>query len=214
VGAWNGALITRLRVPPFIVTLGTMGIARGVAKFLAHEQTVNAPASWIADLMTKTPEPRFLLVSRGVWLTLLLAALAAFVLRRTVFGVHTFAIGSNEATARLCGVRVERVKLAVYAIAGFFAGLAGLMQFGQLTVGDPTADIGLELDVIAAVVLGGGSLSGGRGSIAGSLLGALFMAVLANGCTMSGVPSYVQEILVGVIIIISAALDRVRSRAS
>lgn len=212
VGLVNGLLVTRLSIVPFIVTLGTMGIARGAAKYLADEQTVNAPAGWLADLMTKTPEPRWLLVSRGVWITLALAVLGAFVLRRTVFGVHTLAIGSSEATARLAGVRVERVKLAIYAIAGLFAGIAGVMQLGRLTVGDPTTAIGLELDVIAAVVLGGASLSGGRGSIAGSLLGAFFMAVLANGCTLTGVPTYVQEILVGAIIVAAVALDRLRAR--
>ena len=210
VGAINGVAITRLRIVPFIVTLGTMGIARGVAKWLAGEQTVNAPAGWLADLMTKTPAPGWLLVSRGVWITLLLAGLAAFVLRRTVFGVHTIAVGSSEATAHLCGVRVDRIKIAVYVIAGVFAGLAGVMQLGRLTVGDPTTALGLELDVIAAVVLGGASLSGGRGSIAGSLLGAFFMAVLANGCTLTGVPTYVQEIVVGAIIVIAVALDRLR----
>ena len=109
---------------------------------------------------------------------------------------------------------VERVKLLVYVLAGAFAGLAGVLQLGRLTVGDPTTAIGLELDVIAAVVIGGGSLSGGRGSIAGALLGAFFMAVLANGCTLSGVPNYVQEILVGAIIIAAVALDHLRRRAA
>ncbi|MGE0791970.1 MAG: ABC transporter permease [Sandaracinaceae bacterium] len=211
-GALNGLLITRLSIVPFIVTLGAMGIARGVAKWLADEQTVRADAGWLADLMTKTPDPAWLLLARGVWITLVLALVMTLVLRRTVFGVHTFAVGSNEATARLCGVPVSRVKLGVYTLAGFFAGVAGVMQYGRLTVGDPTTAIGLELDVIAAVVIGGGSLSGGRGSIAGSLLGAFFMSVLANGCTLSGVPTYVQQILVGAIIVLAVALDRVRQR--
>lgn len=210
VGAINGVLVTRLKIVPFIVTLGTMGIARGVAKYLANEQTVNAPAGWLAELMRKTPEPPWLLLSRGAWITLLLALLMAFVLRRTVLGVHVIAVGSNESTARLCGVRVDRVKLVVYTLGGLFAGLAGVMQFGRLTVGDPTTALGLELDVIAAVVIGGGSLSGGRGSIAGALLGAFFMAVLANGCTLAGVPNYVQEIVVGAIIVLAVAIDRVR----
>lgn len=214
LGAINGLLITRLSIVPFIVTLGTMGIARGAAKYLADEQTVNADAGWLADLMTKTPDPGWLLLAKGVWITLILAVIMALVLRRTVFGVHTFAIGSSEPTARLCGVPVERVKLLVYVLAGAFAGLAGVLQLGRLTVGDPTTAIGLELDVIAAVVIGGGSLSGGRGSIAGALLGAFFMAVLANGCTLSGVPNYVQEILVGAIIIAAVALDHLRRRAA
>ncbi len=212
VGALNGLVVTRLSIVPFIVTLGTMGVARGVAKWLANEQTVRADAGWLGALMTKTPDPAWLLLAKGVWITLVLAALMTLVLRRTVFGVHTFAIGSNEATARLCGVPVERVKLGVYVLAGLFAGIAGVMQYGRLTVGDPTTAIGLELDVIAAVVIGGGSLSGGRGSIAGALLGAFFMSVLANGCTLSGVPTYVQEILVGTIIVVAVALDRLRRR--
>ncbi len=213
-GAVNGLLVTRLRIVPFIVTLGTMGIARGVAKWLANEQTVNASAGWLEELMRKIPDPRWLVVSRGAWVTLLLAALMAFVLHRTVFGVHVLAIGSSEPTARLCGVPVDRQKTLVYALGGAFAGLAGVMQFGRLTVGDPTTAGGLELDVIAAVVIGGASLSGGRGSIAGSLLGAFFMAVLANGNTLANVPSYVQEIVVGVIIVLAVALDQLRRRRS
>src|SRR6185436_7390450 len=122
------------------------------------------------------------------------------------------AVGSNEATARLCGVRVPRVKLAIYTLSGLFAGLAGVLQVARLTVGDPTTAIGKELDVIAAVVIGGASLSGGVGGILGSLLGAFLMSVLANGCTLTGVPNYVQEILIGAIIIAAVAVDRWRQR--
>lgn len=210
VGVLNGALVTALRVVPFIVTLGTMLVARGAAKWLADEQKVDTPESWLASTMTKTPEPSWLLVSPGVWMTILLAIAMGLALRHTVLGTHTFAVGSNEDTARLSGVRVSRVKLALYALSGSFAGLAGVMQLARLTVGDPTTAIGKELDIIAAVVIGGGSLSGGQGSILGAMIGAFLMAVLANGCTLTDVPSYVQEILIGAIIVAAVALDRFR----
>lgn len=213
VGALNGALITGLRVVPFIVTLGTMLMARGAAKWLGDEQKVDVPETWLDTVMSKNPDPSWLLLSPGVWTTIILAVVMAFALRRTVLGTHTIAVGSNEDTARLCGVRVSRVKIALYGIAGSFAGLAGVMQLGRLTVGDPTTAIGLELDIIAAVVIGGGSLAGGRGSILGSMIGAFLMAVLANGCTLTGVPGYVREILTGAIIIAAVAVDGLRQRA-
>jgi ribose transport system permease protein len=212
VGLVNGFLVTRMAVVPFIVTLGTMGVARGLAKYLADEQKVDAPAAWLALVMSKAPTPSWLLVAPGTWLMFALAALMAFVLERTVFGVHARAVGSNEATARLCGVHVNRVKLLIYALSGLFAGLAGLMQYARLTVGDPTTAAGKELDVIAAVVIGGASLSGGVGGILGSLVGAFLMSVLANGCTLAGVPNYVQEILIGAIIVAAVGLDRLRSK--
>jgi ribose transport system permease protein len=212
-GLANGLLVTQLAVVPFIVTLGSMGIARGVAKYLADEQKVDAPAGWLAAVMAKSPQPAWLLVAPGTWLMFVLAALMGFVLKRSVFGVHTYAVGSNEATAHLCGVRVSRVKLTIYMLSGLFAGLAGVMQFARLTVGDPTTALGKELDVIAAVVIGGASLAGGVGGMLGSLLGAFLMSVLANGCTLMGVPNYVQEILIGVIIVAAVAADRLRQRS-
>ncbi len=210
LGAVNGLVVTRLKIVPFIVTLGTMGIARGLAKYLADEQKVDAPAAGLSGLMAKTPDPAWLLVSPGVWLWLTLAAAAALLLSRTVFGVHALAVGSNVATARLCGIRVERVQWIIYTLCGVCAGLAGSLQFARLTVGDPTTAFGKELDVIAAVVIGGGSLAGGSGSILGSMIGAFLMTVLANGCTLLGVPNYVQEMLVGAIIVIAVAVDRFR----
>jgi ribose transport system permease protein len=187
-----------------------MGVARGLAKFLADEQKIDAPARGLDTWMAKTPDPSWLLLAPGVWLLLLLTAAATVVLTRSVFGVHSVAVGSNEATARLCGIRVDRVKRLVYTVSGMCAGLAGCLQFARLTVGDPTTALGKELDVIAAVVIGGGSLAGGSGSVLGSLLGALLMTVLANGCTLLGVPNYVQEMLVGAIIIGAVAVDRWR----
>ncbi len=213
-GLFNGVLITRLAVVPFIVTLGSMGMARGFAKYLSDEQKVDAPAGWLAAVMAKSPTPSWLMVAPGTWAMFGLALLMAFLLKRSVFGVHTYAVGSSEATARLCGIRVPRVKLAIYTLSGLFAGLAGVMQYARLTVGDPTTAMGKELDVIAAVVIGGASLSGGSGAILGSLVGALLMSVLSNGCTLTGVPNYVQEILIGAIIVIAVAVDRLRQTSA
>jgi ribose/xylose/arabinose/galactoside ABC-type transport system permease subunit len=130
----------------------------------------------------------------------------------TRIGRHLFAIGSNEHTARLCGVSVERVKVIVYMLGGAFAGVAGVLQFSRLTVGDPTVAMGVELDVIAAVVIGGGSLSGGEGSILGSIVGALIMTVIRSGCAQMGLPNWVQEMVTGCIIVLAVAIDRWRQR--
>src|SRR6185436_13339522 len=181
VGLINGVIIAGFRMMPFIVTLGMMGVARGTAKWLAGNQTVNAPKSPINDLMAMLDPLHFFPLPSGIWITVALSALMAVVMQRTIFGRYLFAIGSNEATARLCGIRVGLMKVSIYTLAGLFFGLAGLMQMSRLTQGDPTAAIGLELDIIAAVVIGGASLNGGSGSISGSIIGALIMAVLRSG---------------------------------
>src|SRR5216110_2012628 len=155
VGLANGLLITGLRVVPFIATLGMLGIARGVAKWLAHEQTVNVPPTWLNDLLVTFSQPAWMVLPAGVWLTLVLALAAATVLRRTVFGRRVFAVGSNELAARACGIATDRLKIMIYGAAGLLFGLAGVMQLSRLRQGDPTVAIGTELDVIAAVVIGG-----------------------------------------------------------
>jgi ribose/xylose/arabinose/galactoside ABC-type transport system permease subunit len=214
-GAVNGLLITRLRVVPFIVTLGTMLVVRGVAKGLAHDQKIDAPKSWLNELLARLPADRaWMLFPPGVWLLFLFAVAVGALLLYTRLGRHLVAVGSNEQAARLCGISIERVKLAVYVLGGLFAGLAGLMQFSRLTVGDPTGALGLELNVIAAVVIGGGSLSGGEGSVLGALIGALIMQVLQSGCSQMGWPNWVQEIVTGAIIVVAVALDRFRHRRS
>jgi ribose transport system permease protein len=211
VGLVNGWAITWLKVVPFIATLGMLGIARGAAKWMAGEQTVNAPATWVNELLVTFPRPAWLLVAPGVWITVLLAVFVALVLRRTVFGRRVFALGSNEAAARACGIDTDRLKLWIYGAAGLLFGLAGVMQMSRLRQGDPTVAIGTELDVIAAVVIGGGSLNGGEGSVLGSMIGALIMAFLRNGCQQMGWPNYVQEIIIGSIIVLAVALDRWRT---
>lgn len=209
-GALNGVLVARLRMLPFIVTLGSMSILRGVAKGVANEQKIDAPARGLDALLS--PTPGSYVPPSGVFLAIGIAVLAGFLLVSTRFGRHVYAVGSNERTARLCGVRVEAVKIGVYAIAGLLAGMAGVLEFSMLTVGDPTTAVGLELEVIAAVVIGGASLSGGEGSILGAMIGAFLMTVIKTGATHMGLPNWVQEIVTGGIILVASGLDRLRHR--
>lgn len=213
VGLVNGLLVSAVRITPFVATLGTLGAARGFAKWLAADQTVRvADAGWLPDLAAKTPSPAWLVLPPSALLALAVAAVAAFVLRNTVFGVHVYAVGSSEPTARLCGVRVGQTKLLVYLIAGLCAGLAGILLFARVSVGDPTGAPGMELAVVAAVVIGGASLAGGEGRIAGSVLGALMLGFLANGCNLRGWSNSIQEIITGGIIALAVAIDAWRHR--
>ncbi|RMF86987.1 MAG: ABC transporter permease [Planctomycetota bacterium] len=216
-GLLNGVTIVWMRLVPFIVTLGTMGIVRGLAEGLAKERDVYPhDPTWLADILDPTitaKDPTFgsLLLPLGVWILLLSAVAAAFLLRYTRFGRHVFAIGSNEETARLCGVAVGRTKIVVYTLAGFFGGLAGLMYFSQIGgFGTPSAAVAYELYVIAAVVIGGGSLMGGQGSILGSMIGALIITVLYMGGEQAGWPKWVQKIVIGAIIVAAVKIDQMR----
>lgn len=225
VGAVNGGIITGLKLPPFIATLGMMALARGAAKGFAANQTVNPIRNWISRFTAKNlllvelrlPDPPLkwqgdVAVSPAVLAALAIVVGAIVVLRFARFGRHVFAIGSNEATARLCGVRVAATKLWIYTAAGALFGLAGIMDYGYNAIGDPTTARGMELDVIAAVVIGGGSLSGGRGSVLGTLVGALLMAELRNFCVLLGVEDYYRDMVVGVVIVAAVAVDRLRHR--
>lgn len=214
-GCINGLIITRFKVVPFIVTLGTLLIIRGTAKGLANQQKVDAPLSALNELLAPaTAQQQWGFLAPGVWILIFLSAATVVLLRYSRLGRHIYAIGSNEQAARLCGVAVEKVKLIVYTIAGLMAGVAGILQFSRLSVGDPTVATGLELDVIAAVVIGGGSLSGGEGSVAGTIIGALIMTVIRSGCSQMGLPNWIQEIVTGSIIVLAVAIDRMRHRMS
>ena len=212
IGLANGVLISGLRMLPFIVTLGMMGVARGTAKWLSNSQTVNPPENPLNNIMSLSDPTQLFPLPNGVWIAAALAIFLSFVLRKTVFGRYIFAIGGNELATRFSGVRVSLHKTFIYGVAGLFFGAAGLMQFSRLTQGDPSGANGLELDIIAAVVIGGASLSGGTGSVLGSMIGALIMAVLRNGSSQMGWPTYMQEIIIGSVIILAIALDKYRQR--
>lgn len=214
VGALNGAITASIGITPFIVTLGMMGIARGSAKLLAGSSSVNFSSSWLNTLMLPNPPAAlaWMVVAPAVWIAAITAIVMAVLMRRSVFGRNAYAIGSNEAAARLCGISVPTTKVAIYALAGGLFGLAGAMTMAKQGQGNSTAAVGMELDVIAAAVIGGASLSGGIGTILGTIIGALIMSVLRNGTEWLGWDTPWQEILIGAIIIVAVGIDRLRNR--
>jgi len=210
-GLFNGFLISRFKLVPFIVTLGSLLVVRGLAKGIAKSMPINVEPSWLSNLLASLPPgQKWMLFPPGAWLMIALALLTGGMLKYMRLGRHIVAIGSNEETARLCGIAVEKVKVIVYALAGGFAGLSGLMMMSYQEQGDPTGAVGLELDVIAAVVIGGGSLSGGEGSVLGSLVGAMIMTVIRTGSQLNGWPTWVTQVVTGVVIVIAVAVDRYR----
>jgi ribose/xylose/arabinose/galactoside ABC-type transport system permease subunit len=216
VGMAQGLLITSLRLVPFIVTLGGLQAVRGLSKGIADNQEITPPINWLYQhlmfpVQGRTFNPQ--LFPAGVWATMVAALLAAALLRYTRLGRRIYAIGSNESTARLCGVPVARTKVTVYLLSGLFAGLAGVLEFSKLNIGQPTGAQMYELYVIAACVIGGTSLMGGVGTISGTVVGALIIGTLNAGAQQAGWPKWVQEIAIGAIIIAAVALDQLRHRS-
>ncbi|MHC5067720.1 MAG: ABC transporter permease [Planctomycetota bacterium] len=208
----NKVSLGTLELSPFIVTLGMMGILRGAAKGVLGKTTVTTPEeTWVHDLM-RFGDGLTSILPWGTWIFLVISVLTALMLRYTAFGRHIFAIGSNEETARLCGINVPFTKLMVYTIGIGLAGVAGVMQFSYISQGSATEGMGFELLVIAAVVIGGASLAGGEGSILGTMIGALLMFVVKIGCQKMGWPTYVQEVVTGIIIVVAVSIDRLRHR--
>ena len=207
-GFCNGSVTVWMKLMPFIVTLGTMQIFRGSAKVFTNGTPINLPpevTTWKAWMGGSG-------LPHGVWLMLGLVIFFTLILRYTRFGRHIYAVGSNELTATLCGLPVARIKIFVYSIGGAMAGLAAIMNMAKSSQGDPTTAMGMELDIIAAVVIGGASLSGGEGSVLGALVGALLMTTIRNGCVMNGIPTPWTEVITGAIIVIAVIIDRLRHK--
>lgn len=211
-GLFNGAVTCFLQIPPFIVTLGTMLVARGVAEGIANEEQVRTPSNALQTFSQPKPEAEWMIVSPGVWIMLILLIVVAITMRYTVFGRYIYALGSSEPTARLCGIPVTKSRILIYTLCGLLMGIAGTMSYAFQGSGDPTTAVAKELDIIAAVVIGGGSLTGGQGSAVGSLAGALIMTVLVSGCSFLNVPPYTQKVIIGLIIIGAVALDNWKNR--
>ena len=202
-GLANGLLIAFGRLPPFIATLGMMSIARGVALMAAEGR----PISGFGDGFRALATDRVLMIPAPVIVTALVYAAAHFVLSRTVFGRATYAIGGNEEAARLSGVAVRFHKTAIYGVAGLTSAIAAVVLTARLNSAQPTAGTMYELDAIAATVIGGTSLLGGEGSLMGTLVGALIMGVLRNGLNLLNVSSFVQQVVIGVVIIGAVLVD-------
>lgn len=206
VGWLNGLLITRLAITPFIITLGMMSIARGAAYVLTGEQPVNALPESVFAVGTGTvwgiPVPAIILI--------VLAVVMSLVLSHTRLGRYAYALGSNEEAVRLSGVNADAYKTAIYAIMGMLAGVAGAIYMGRVSSADPSAGLGYELDAIAAVVIGGASLMGGRGTIIGTLIGVAIMGVLRNGLVLLGVSPAWQQFVIGGVVILAVFIDQLR----
>jgi ribose transport system permease protein len=206
-GWLNGFFITRGKLPPFIATLGMMGIARGTALIMTDGLPIfGLPVSFA----TLGGGRLFQLIPIPVIITVFVGIIAYLMLAHTRLGRHAFAIGGNAEAARLAGVHVDRVKQILYTLCGVASGLAGLILASRLNSGQPTAGAGYELDVIAACVIGGASLSGGEGTIAGALIGALIMGVLRNGCNLLDISAFWQQVAIGAIIIVAVFIDQIR----
>jgi len=203
-GMVNGVVVTRGRVAPFIATLGMMTVARGLALVLSGGR----PVSNLSPAFTQLGRESFLGIPWPVWILASVACLAQVFLQYTRLGRYIYAVGGNEKAARASGIRVERVKVFAYALCGLLAGLAGIVLASRITTGQPNAGVAYELDAIAAAVIGGTSLSGGVGTIGGTMLGALLMGVINNGLDLLNVPSYYQQIIKGCIIVAAVWLDK------
>jgi ribose transport system permease protein len=215
-GLVNGVVIAKMKIPPFIATLGMLNIAKGLSLVISGLKPIYfndtpefnnlAMGSFLGSIIPGLDIPNVVLVLFGA------AIVAAFILTRTVLGRYTFALGSNEEATRLSGVNVDAWKIGVYTLCGMFAGLAGVMIAGRLNSAQPSLGQGYELDAIAAAVIGGTSLSGGEGTILGTIIGAFIISTLTNGLRILSVPQEWQTVVTGAIVILAVYLDIIRRR--
>jgi ribose/xylose/arabinose/galactoside ABC-type transport system permease subunit len=207
-GYINGQLITRALVPAFIVTLGMLGLARGLALVISEGRVIYG----LPPVMVYVGQGRPLGIPMPVIIFLATAIVAHCVLAYTKFGRHTLAIGDSEAAARAAGIKVERQRRILYTLSGALAGLAGMLFMARINSGDPTAGLNYELTAITAAIIGGTNLFGGRGSILGTMIGALIMGVLQNGLNLLAVQSYYQQMAIGAVLILAVFIDQYQLR--
>ena len=209
-GYINGLLVTKMTIPPFIATLGLMMSVRGINMVMTDGRAI-----YFADY------PTFKMLAQGrlfdvlpypVFYLVVVALIAAYILKKTVIGRYVYAVGSNEVAAHLSGIKVQRVKIFVYAFCGLLTGIAGVILASRLNSGQPTVGVGYELEAIAAVVIGGTSLMGGIGTIGGTIIGAFIMSVLKNGLNLMGVSQFWQMVAMGVVVIAAVYLDTLRKK--
>ena len=208
MGAFNGFIITKSKIAPFIVTLGTMTIGRGLALILSDGR----PVSNLSDSFNYLGSGTVFGIPFLILIFILVFALCSIILSKTILGRHIYAIGGNEQAARASGINIVRVKLSVYSISGLLAGLAGILLASRITTGQPNAGAGFELDAIAAVVIGGTSTAGGRGTMTGTLIGVLLIGVINNGLDLLNVTSYYQQVVMGIIIIGAVIVDSLNQK--
>lgn len=204
LGWVNGVMITTFKVPPFIATLGMLTIARGLTMLY----TGGFPITGLGKGFEYVGTGWFLGIPMPVWIALIVVIVFAFIMRHTIFGRHIYAIGGNERASLISGIKVNKVKLIVYTLAGTLAGLAGLLVTARLDSAQPNAGVSYELDSIAAVVIGGTSLSGGKGSVIGTIIGALIIGVLNNGLVLLGVSPFWQQVIKGIVILAAVIIDK------
>ncbi|MCF8224255.1 MAG: ribose ABC transporter permease [Bacteroidales bacterium] len=208
LGWFNGLTITRFKVPPFVATLAMLTIARGLTMLW----TGGFPVTGLGDSMAFIGTGWFLGIPMPVWISLIVVVAAIILTKRTTLGRHIYAIGGNEQAARLSGINIKRIKMIVYSIAGGLAAIGGIIVTSRLDSAQPNAGAGFELDSIAAVVIGGTSLSGGKGTILGTVQGALIIGILNNGLVLLNVSPFWQQVIKGLVILLAVVMEKLNSK--